>query len=68
VFGSTVRYATEPADFADALCTAMVADDPAATEAGRELAHRHTWAAAAERHLDLYRQILGATTRTGRAC
>jgi glycosyltransferase-like protein len=68
VFGSAVRYATEPAGFADALCTAMVADDPATTDAGRELAHRHTWSAAAERHLDLYQQILGATTRAGRAC
>jgi glycosyltransferase-like protein len=61
VFGSAVRYATEPADFADAVCTGMTVDDPAARAAGLDLARRHTWAAAAERHLDLYQRLTAGT-------
>jgi glycosyltransferase-like protein len=58
VFGPAVRYATSPTDFADALCTAMTVDDPAARAVGRDLARRHTWSAAAEQHLDLYQRLL----------
>ncbi|HYS41452.1 MAG TPA: glycosyltransferase, partial [Pseudonocardiaceae bacterium] len=61
VFGSAVRYATEPTDFADAMCTGMTVDDPAARAAGLDLARRHTWAAAAERHLDLYQRLTAGT-------
>jgi glycosyltransferase-like protein len=57
VFGSAARFAAEPQAFADALFTAMTEDDPAARAAGRDLAYRHTWAAAAERHLALYRRV-----------
>jgi glycosyltransferase involved in cell wall biosynthesis len=58
VFGPAVHYATSPTDFADALCTAMTVDDPAARAVGRDLARRHTWSAAAEQHLDLYQRLL----------
>jgi len=58
VFGSAARFASEPNGFADALFAAMTEDDPVARAAGRDLASRHTWAAAAERHIKLYRRLL----------
>ncbi|HEY0806855.1 MAG TPA: MSMEG_0565 family glycosyltransferase [Pseudonocardiaceae bacterium] len=57
VFGSAARFASEPNGFADALFAAMTEDDPVARVAGRDLAYRHTWAAAAERHIKLYRRL-----------
>jgi glycosyltransferase-like protein len=57
VFGDAARFATDPTGLADALLAALADDDPAARQAGRDLAMRHTWQAAAERHLALYGQL-----------
>lgn len=57
VFGSAARFATTPDTFAAQLRRALRTDDPARRAAGRQLAARHTWAAAAERHLVLYRSL-----------
>ena len=53
VFGDTVRYATGPSAFADAVCDALRGViDPAP---GRALASSLTWEQAARSHLDFYR-------------
>lgn len=57
VFGTAARFATTPADFAAELGDALTANDPARPTAGRRLAARHTWDAAARRHLDFYRSL-----------
>jgi glycosyltransferase involved in cell wall biosynthesis len=57
VFGGVARFATDPVGLADALLAALADDDPAARRGGRDLARRHTWQAAAERHLALYGQL-----------
>jgi glycosyltransferase-like protein len=62
VFGAAARFADTPEALADALADAMASSpDPsgntAMAQAGRELAERHTWAAAAEAHLRLYRGL-----------
>jgi glycosyltransferase-like protein len=54
VFAGAVRFATTPAGFAAALA---LPPDPGLAAAGRALAARHTWAAAAEAHLRAYRQL-----------
>ncbi|MFI5611787.1 MSMEG_0565 family glycosyltransferase [Amycolatopsis sp. NPDC051903] len=56
VFDGVARFASTPASFAAALADALSAgpDDRAA---GLALARRHTWAAAAEAHLALYRSL-----------
>jgi glycosyltransferase-like protein len=58
VFGDVARFATNPPSIADALLAALACDDPATRRAGQELAARHTWAAAADRHLVLYRSLI----------
>jgi glycosyltransferase-like protein len=57
VFGAAARFADTPGDLAAALGRALTEADPARRAAGRELAARHTWAKAAERHLDFYRSL-----------
>jgi glycosyltransferase-like protein len=57
VFAGTARFAATPADFAAELGAALGADDPVRRARGRELAARHTWQAAAERHLAFYRTL-----------
>ncbi|MFF4275650.1 MSMEG_0565 family glycosyltransferase [Streptomyces sp. NPDC001536] len=57
VFGPAAWFADTPADLATALERALTEADPARRAAGRELAARHTWAEAAERHLDFYRSL-----------
>jgi glycosyltransferase-like protein len=54
VFGPAARFATDPPALATALGTALTGQDPARRAAGRALAARHTWAAAARRHLAFY--------------
>ncbi|WP_405720073.1 MSMEG_0565 family glycosyltransferase [Streptomyces sp. NBC_01537] len=54
VFGPAARFATTPAALAGELSAALTVPDPARRTAGRELAARHTWEAAAERHLAFY--------------
>jgi glycosyltransferase involved in cell wall biosynthesis len=60
VFGGAARFGTDASGLAAALGDALDHPDPALTEAGRALAARHTWAAAAERHLGLYRSLAAA--------
>lgn len=62
VFGGVARFARDPAGIADALLEAL-ADGSEARQAGRELAARHTWRAAAQRHLELYLSVSGGTLR-----
>jgi glycosyltransferase-like protein len=53
VFGGAARFASDPAGFAAGLREAL--DAPGELRAaGRELAARYTWAAAADAHLALY--------------
>jgi glycosyltransferase-like protein len=56
VFGGVARFATDPAGFARELRAAL-ADPGSRCEAGRSLAARYTWQAAAIAHLDLYRSL-----------
>ncbi|NIY62582.1 MSMEG_0565 family glycosyltransferase [Streptomyces malaysiensis] len=57
VYGDTARFARTPGGLATELGAALTADDPARRARGRELAARHTWQAAAERHLAFYRTL-----------
>jgi glycosyltransferase-like protein len=57
VFDRAARFAANPPDLATELGAALMNDDPARREAGRELAARHTWDAAARSHLDFYRSL-----------
>ncbi|WP_059011220.1 MSMEG_0565 family glycosyltransferase [Streptomyces specialis] len=66
VFGAAARFATTPHGLATELGRALASGDPARRSAGRALAARHTWDAAARRHLDFYRS-LAAPLRSARA-
>ncbi|GAA1274424.1 MSMEG_0565 family glycosyltransferase [Sphaerisporangium rubeum] len=57
VFTPAAHFATTPRDFADAMHTAMTTPDPPRRTAGHDLATRHTWRAAAERHITLYESL-----------
>ncbi|MBM9506336.1 MSMEG_0565 family glycosyltransferase [Actinacidiphila acididurans] len=57
VFGGAARFAATAADLAAELAVALTEDAPARRAAGRDLAARHTWEAAARRHLDFYRSL-----------
>ncbi|MEU7696536.1 MSMEG_0565 family glycosyltransferase [Microbispora hainanensis] len=57
VFGCAARFAVTPAGLADELADALASPDPRRRTAGRELAARHTWQAAAERHIALYESL-----------
>jgi len=54
VFGPAASFAADPRALATALAAALACDDPARRSAGRELAARHTWDAAARSHLAFY--------------
>ncbi|MEU8198322.1 MSMEG_0565 family glycosyltransferase [Microbispora amethystogenes] len=54
VFGPAARFAAGPPGLAAELRDALTDDGPGRRTAGRELAARHTWSAAAERHLAFY--------------
>jgi glycosyltransferase-like protein len=56
VFGGVARFATDPAGFAKELRNALT-DPGSHREAGRLLAARYTWQAAAVAHLALYRSL-----------
>lgn len=60
VFGSAARFAGDPAGLAAELAHALACPDPDRRTAGRELAARHTWQAAAERHIALYASLADA--------
>lgn len=64
VLGEHVRYGDDPAEMAAALVRA-VEDGP--LPGGAALAHRHTWAAAARRHLDLYTRLMDGDAVRGAA-
>ncbi|WP_035856986.1 MSMEG_0565 family glycosyltransferase [Cryptosporangium arvum] len=57
VFGAAVRYAADVDALAAALADAL--DHGTDPDAGRALAARYTWAAAASAHLDFYRRFRG---------
>ncbi|WP_329347962.1 MSMEG_0565 family glycosyltransferase [Streptomyces sp. NBC_01261] len=57
VFGGAAQFATTPRDLATELVYALATQDPTRAAAGRALAARHTWDAAAHSHLDFYRSL-----------
>jgi glycosyltransferase involved in cell wall biosynthesis len=62
IFTGVARFADGPAELAAQLMAGLAepdADDVTrrAREAGRALAARYTWSAAAQRHLKLYRSL-----------
>jgi glycosyltransferase involved in cell wall biosynthesis len=59
VFDGAVTFADGPEELAKALAEALDAPDPQRANVGRALAARHTWAESAQRHLDLYRSLIG---------
>jgi glycosyltransferase-like protein len=64
VFSGTALFGSDAPGIAAALGEALDRPDPARTAAGRSLAARHTWQAAAQRHLELYRCLLAVGTPT----
>ena len=54
VFGGAARFGADAPGIAAALGDALDRPDPALAAAGRSLAARHTWQAAARRHLEFY--------------
>jgi glycosyltransferase involved in cell wall biosynthesis len=54
VFGAAARFATDAPSIATHLAEALAGDDPQRRAAGKRLAARHTWAAAARRHVAFY--------------
>jgi hypothetical protein len=63
VLGDHVRYGEDPSSIAAALLEA-IAHGP--LPGGAELAAQHTWRAAAEQHLDLYRSLSRSQRPPGR--
>jgi len=57
VFTPAARFAATVDDLARELDAALTDPDPVRHRAGRTIAARHTWRAAAERHLALYRSL-----------
>jgi glycosyltransferase-like protein len=57
VFSAAARFAASPADLAAHLHTALTIEDETRRAAGRQLAARHTWSEAAQRHLAFYRLV-----------
>ena len=57
IFAGAARFADDPADAGGAARAGLAEPDVDAREAGRALAARYTWPAAALRHLDLYRSL-----------
>jgi glycosyltransferase-like protein len=65
VFGGAALFGTGAPGLAAALGDALDRPDPARTAVGRSLAARHTWPAAARRHLEFYRCVLAAAPAAG---
>ncbi|HEY0358046.1 MAG TPA: MSMEG_0565 family glycosyltransferase [Mycobacteriales bacterium] len=63
VFGDAVRYSDDVAGLATQLVTAADTPDARRRTAGQALAARHTWHAAAQAHLRLYRATLSRDLR-----
>jgi glycosyltransferase-like protein len=62
VFGGAALFGADAPGIAAALGDALDRPDPERAAAGRSLAARHTWQAAAERHLKFYRAVATAGT------
>ena len=62
VFGGAALFGADAPGIAAALAEALDRPDPARMAVGRSLAARHTWQAAAQRHLRLYRSVLPVET------
>jgi glycosyltransferase-like protein len=58
VFAGAARFADSPGTLADALDAALTRPDPGRAAAGRALAARYTWPAAAAAHLTLYQRLI----------
>ncbi|WP_329332868.1 MSMEG_0565 family glycosyltransferase [Streptomyces sp. NBC_01352] len=65
VFEGAARFGATQQDLADELAQALTRQDPARQAVGRELAARHTWDTAAQRHLAFYRSLNWALPRGG---
>jgi glycosyltransferase-like protein len=57
IFTGVARFADDPAELAAQLSAGLAEPDQAAQRAGRALADRYTWAAAAQQHLDFYQGL-----------
>ncbi|MGB6165564.1 MAG: MSMEG_0565 family glycosyltransferase [Pseudonocardiaceae bacterium] len=57
IFTGVAHFANNPAELAAQLCAGLTAPNAAARKAGRARATRHTWSAAAQRHLTLYHHL-----------
>jgi hypothetical protein len=57
IFDGAACFATTPAAFAAGLGQALTRPDAGQRAAGRDLAARHTWSAAASRHLRFYHSL-----------
>jgi glycosyltransferase-like protein len=66
VFTGAARFADTPTVLAEQLLAALTDDASARRAAGQELAARHTWAAAARRHLDFYARLAQSHSRRAR--
>ncbi|MDY7100117.1 MAG: MSMEG_0565 family glycosyltransferase [Actinomycetota bacterium] len=64
VFDGAARFGATPGELAAALVDALDDDRGRFADAGRSLAARHTWAAAAARHATLYRHLLTSPAAT----
>ncbi len=62
-FSGAVTFAADPAALAAGLDQALARPDPGRAAAGRALAARYTWSAAAAAHLDFYRTLPAQTPR-----
>ena len=59
VFAGAALFAGDPAQLGAMIDRALRCPDPDRRAAGRTLAARHTWAAAAHAHVALYRAVIG---------
>ncbi|SDY32516.1 glycosyltransferase, MSMEG_0565 family [Saccharopolyspora shandongensis] len=57
VFDTAAHFGDNPHSLATELNAALTTDNPGKRARGCELAARHTWREAAERHIDLYRTL-----------
>jgi glycosyltransferase-like protein len=57
IFTGVTRFAGDPAGLAAQLRAGLTEPDTGSQEAGRALATRYTWSAAAQHHLDFYQRL-----------
>jgi glycosyltransferase-like protein len=61
IFDGAARFAADTGTFAARLSDALTGPDPQLRTAGRRLAARYTWSAAATGHLRFYRALMAST-------